>query len=101
MNYDTLKRSIDLILVFVLMILFAPVALLVAIAIKLESPGGAVLAETPPRVGKDGKLFFTLKFRSMIPNAHILIRTDPQYKEAYAGSPRNQGGPIYPQIFFG
>lgn len=84
MAYDFVKRMMDIILVIILGIVFFPIAVIVAMAIKLESPKGTILlGDTPPRVGKNGRLFRTLKFRSMIPNAHILIRTDPKYKEAY------------------
>lgn len=83
MSYSTLKRLMDVALALVLGMLFFPIGILVAIAIKLESPGGTVfLNDTPPRVGKDGKLFYTYKFRSMIPNAHALIRTDPAFRQA-------------------
>jgi len=83
MMYDHFKRLMDIVLVSSLLIGFFPISVIVAILIKLETPNGPVLADTPPRVGRNGKLFRTLKFRSMIPNAHILIRTDPIYKEAY------------------
>lgn len=83
MTYDTLKRVMDLILALILGVLFFPVSLVVAVAIKLESPNGPVFADTPNRVGKDGKLFRTYKFRSMIPNAYQLLRTDPKFKKAF------------------
>lgn len=59
-----------------------PICILTAIAIKIDSPG-PVFADTPPRVGKDGKLFRLYKFRSMIVNAHKLLRTDPRFKKLY------------------
>lgn len=48
----------------------------------VDSPG-PILADTPSRVGKDGKLFKMFKFRSMIPNAHELLREDPEFKKLY------------------
>jgi len=53
-----------------------------AIIIKLTSPG-PVFADIPKRVGKDGKLFYPYKFRSMIINAYHLLKTDPKFKKAY------------------
>jgi lipopolysaccharide/colanic/teichoic acid biosynthesis glycosyltransferase len=84
MGYETVKRGMDLVLALMLSVVFAPIAFLVALAIKLESPNGTILLkDAPPRVGKDGRLFHTLKFRSMIPNAYQLLRTDPKFREAY------------------
>lgn len=83
MNYEIIKRVMDVFFAITLGIIFFPVSLIVAIAIKLESPNGPVFADTPPRVGKNGKLFITYKFRSMIPNAYELIRTDPKLKELF------------------
>jgi len=82
MLYDFLKRLIDIVGSIFLGILFLPVCILTAIAIKLET-SGPVFAETPRRVGKNGKSFKLFKFRSMIQNAHILLRTDPRFKKLY------------------
>jgi len=86
--YSITKRIIDIVGSVVLMIIFAPVALIVAIAIMADSPG-PVLADTPKRVGKGGKLFKLLKFRSMIVNAHIKLRTDPNLRKLYQEYKKN------------
>lgn len=80
--YDFLKRTIDSIGAIILGIIFLPVCILTAIAIKLDSPG-PILADTPNRVGKNGKLFKLYKFRSMIINAHKLLRSEPQFEKLY------------------
>lgn len=80
--YEITKRTIDVVFSIILIILFSPIFLLVAIAIKLESKG-PVLADTPPRVGKYGKTFKMYKFRSMVQNAHHLLREDPKYAQLY------------------
>lgn len=82
MSYEIIKRILDLIFCLILLLLFAPIIALVAAAIKLESRG-PVLADTPKRVGKHGKLFYPYKFRSMIVNAYYLLKTDPKFKNAY------------------
>jgi len=64
-----------------LIILF-PILLLIALAIKIDSPG-PVFADTPKRVGKDGKLFRMYKFRSMVQNAHKLLEENPKLLEEY------------------
>lgn len=63
MLYDFLKRTIDLIGAGFALIILSPVFVLVAILIKLTSPGPIFFS--PERVGKGGKLFKMLKFRSM------------------------------------
>lgn len=80
--YDIAKRTIDLVGGSLLLILFLPVIIATAIAIKATSQG-PVFADTPKRVGKKGKLFHPYKFRSMILNAHGLLRKDPRFKKLY------------------
>ncbi|MDP1743608.1 MAG: sugar transferase [Candidatus Amesbacteria bacterium] len=83
MQYSDLKRLMDMFYAIVLGIVFGPICIVTAIAIKLETPDGPIFADIPKRVGKDGKLFTIYKFRSMIPDAHILLKTDPQFKKLY------------------
>ena len=82
MFYAISKRTIDLIGALVLLVLFSPIFLLTAILIKLTSPG-PILADVPKRLGRGGKPFHIYKFRSMIVNAHRLLRTDPKFRKAY------------------
>ncbi|MDT8305294.1 MAG: undecaprenyl-phosphate glucose phosphotransferase [Anaerolineae bacterium] len=58
-----LKRVIDVVGAIIGLIFFAPLMLLVAIAIKLESPGPAFFVQE--RMGLDGRPFKMIKFRSM------------------------------------
>ena len=58
-----LKRSFDIILSSLLIIIFSPLALLSALAIKLDD-GGPILYKQE-RIGRGGKPFQILKFRSM------------------------------------
>jgi len=88
MFYEITKRAIDLIMATILLIVFFPLLVLIAIAIKLDSPG-PVFADIPRRVGKNGKLFRIYKFRSMIANAHHLMKTDPKFRELYKRYQRN------------
>lgn len=76
------KRILDIILATVLLIFFSPIYFLTTIAIKLGSPG-PILADVPRRVGEHGKKFKMYKFRSMIINAHYLLRTDPRFKSLF------------------
>lgn len=76
------KRMMDIISSILLLLTFSPLILIIAIAIKLDSKG-PVLADTPKRVGKNGKLFKMFKFRSMVENAHEILREDPKYLKLY------------------
>lgn len=77
-----MKRMVDISAAIVLIIFFLPISIVSAILIKLDSPG-PIFADTPPRVGQNGKTFKFYKFRSMYNNAHVLLRTDPRFKELY------------------
>jgi lipopolysaccharide/colanic/teichoic acid biosynthesis glycosyltransferase len=80
--YEFCKRFIDIASAIILLIVFFPINLIVAIAIKLDSPG-PIFADTPDRVGRNGKLFKMMKFRSMIQNAHEMLREDPEFASLY------------------
>lgn len=64
------------------LIVLSPLLLIVAIAIKLDSPG-PILADTPMRAGFGGRLFRIYKFRSMIQNAHEILESNPQLLAEY------------------
>src|SRR5690348_14293967 len=61
--YPKVKRYIDIVFALLGLIIFSPFFLLIAIAIKLDSKGPVLFRQL--RVGKDKKLFFILKFRTM------------------------------------
>ena len=61
------KRTFDLLLATVGMLLFAPIAVAIAALIKLEDGGPVFFAQD--RVGRDCRVFRVLKFRSMVPDA--------------------------------
>lgn len=82
MIYDFSKRLLDIIGSAVGLVILSPVFLLVAIAIKVDSPG-PVFADTPMRAGNHGILFKIYKFRSMIKNAHELLEKNPKLLVEY------------------
>ena len=61
--YRWVKGLADWIIAAVLLIVLTPVMLVIAIAVKVTSPGPALLVQE--RVGKGGRVFSFLKFRSM------------------------------------
>ena len=82
--YQTyLKRFIDIVLSITLLILFSPICAVTAVIIKLTSPG-PLFADVPERIGRNTKRFTMYKFRSMINNAHVILRTDPKFAELFS-----------------
>jgi lipopolysaccharide/colanic/teichoic acid biosynthesis glycosyltransferase len=61
------KRSLDITMGAALGALMLPAMLLIAVAIRLDSPGPALFRAK--RVGRDGKLFSMYKFRTMVQGA--------------------------------
>jgi exopolysaccharide biosynthesis polyprenyl glycosylphosphotransferase len=72
-----LKRVLDIVVSFLLLIVFAIPALIAIILIHIDSKGKAIFAQE--RVGKDGKLFTMYKFRTMLDDVN-------PYQEAPATS---------------
>jgi Undecaprenyl-phosphate glucose phosphotransferase len=66
-----IKRAEDLLLTIPILIFLSPLMLLVALAIRLDSPGPIFFRQ--PREGFNNRLFEVLKFRSM---AHEECQTD-------------------------
>jgi exopolysaccharide biosynthesis polyprenyl glycosylphosphotransferase len=64
------KRIFDLVAGSALTLVLAPVLAVVALLIRLEGPGPALIRQK--RVGENGRLFDMLKFRSMVPEAEAL-----------------------------
>ena len=62
-----LKRAFDMLVSSAGLLVFSPVALAIAVAVKVED-GGAVFF-TQERVGRHGRVFLAYKFRSMVPDA--------------------------------
>ncbi len=61
------KRLVDVTLAGVLLVLTFPIMLLTAVAIRLEGRGPVFYLQK--RVGRHGKTFSIIKFRSMVPDA--------------------------------
>lgn len=88
-TYDRyIKRLFDIISSVTLLVLFFPFGAIIALLIKLETRG-PVFADTPERVGNDGHLFKMFKFRSMVENAHMMLRRDPKMRLLYEKYKRN------------
>ncbi|GED44116.1 exopolysaccharide biosynthesis polyprenyl glycosylphosphotransferase [Cobetia marina] len=62
-DYEVIKRGMDILAALILIPLLAPVMLLTALAIRLDSPGKALFCQ--PRMGFHCRPFTVYKFRSM------------------------------------
>jgi exopolysaccharide biosynthesis polyprenyl glycosylphosphotransferase len=62
-----LKRTFDLAVSSLMLLVFAPVMAAIAVAVKLDSPGSVLFRQR--RIGRDGRPFEMLKFRSMFEDA--------------------------------
>ena len=65
--YKIFKRTADVIISFLALLILSPIFLLTAIVVKLESKGPIIFKQQ--RLGKGGKVFNIYKFRSMCQNA--------------------------------
>ena len=66
------KRVFDIVFSLFAIILLSPVYLIVAMLIKIKSPGAPVIF-AHKRIGKDGKFFRVYKFRTMVANAEKIL----------------------------
>lgn len=64
-----MKRLMDVVFSFFILMAFLPFGLIISICIALESRGGVFYRQE--RIGLGGKPFMLLKFRSMRPNAEL------------------------------
>lgn len=91
MLYKIINRIVDFFVAFLCILFFSPVLIIISLLIFIDKPKGPIFADIPKRVGYNGNLFFIYKFRSMIPNAHELIKKDPKFKELLDKHNKNQG----------
>lgn len=80
-----MKRTMDIVVSVILLVLTWPLFLVIAIWIKLDSRGPVIYA--PQRVGANGKPFRMLKFRSMV--------VDADSHQAEVAEKDSEGRPVY------
>lgn len=81
-----LKRAFDIVVAALLLLILSPIFLVIAIWIKIDSPGSVFYASK--RVGTRNSVFGLLKFRSMVVNAEKL-------KEQLLAQNERQDGPMF------
>jgi lipopolysaccharide/colanic/teichoic acid biosynthesis glycosyltransferase len=85
-SYRIVKRATDLVMALMALPFLAPIGLLCALAIYIESPGSVIFSQQ--RTGRHGRRFRMFKFRTMVPNAeelkaslqHLNILPPPDFK---------------------
>jgi lipopolysaccharide/colanic/teichoic acid biosynthesis glycosyltransferase len=85
-RYLVAKRTFDLAVCIWLLPVVAIIMVLVALAIRLDSPGPVLIAQQ--RTGRDGRRFRMFKFRTMVQNAeelkaglrHLNVLPPPDFK---------------------
>ena len=93
--YEIGKAALDRLLAFMALLVLLPFLAAISLVVMVDSPGSPIFAQ--PRVGKDGRRFILLKFRSMEANSD-----DREYKayiERYVkeGAPYKEdpAGPVF------
>ena len=88
------KRVFDIVGTLILAIVFSP--LMLVIWLLMPRNGGSVIYKHR-RIGKDGKAFECLKFRTMVPNAEEvlqqLLQSDPQAKAEWVSDHKLRNDP--------
>jgi exopolysaccharide biosynthesis polyprenyl glycosylphosphotransferase len=83
------KRLIDILLALVALVIFSPVLGIIALLIRLDSPGPAVFSQR--RVGEDGRPFDIHKFRTM--------RVGAEEQQAQLQDFNQSSGPLFKMKF--
>ena len=95
-----IKRQMDLFLVIFGGLFILPLLLLIALAVKLSSPGPVLYRHR--RIGRNGKYFDAFKFRSMVMDADKKLKevldADPRLREEWEASHKLKNDPRITKI---
>lgn len=81
-TYDVFKRLLDVTLVASALIALWPLFLILAIAVKLDSPGPIIYRRRV--LGRDGRVFDAFKFRTMHVNGDEILARNPELQAELA-----------------
>jgi exopolysaccharide production protein ExoY len=76
-----LKRTVDMLIAATALLITAPLMLLIALAVRLDSPGPIIFRQL--RLGRHGRIFRCLKFRSMYVDAEERLRANEELYALY------------------
>ncbi len=78
-RYVVVKRVLDVVLAAFLLVVLSPLLLLIALIIRLDSPGPSIYSQD--RVGAAGRLFTFYKFRTMKTGTPVLSTAELQQRQ--------------------
>jgi exopolysaccharide biosynthesis polyprenyl glycosylphosphotransferase len=87
----TLKHAIDRVVAALLIVVAAPLLAVIALLIKRDSRGPVLFRQR--RMGRDGKVFDVLKFRTMWGNPAVQGEADAGWVAAMTGNESTPAGP--------
>ncbi len=100
-NLSYVKRAFDIIISFLLIIIFSPFLLVIMIFIKVSSRGPVFFSHQ--RIGKDRKTFQCLKFRTMVPDAEkrldALLKENPELSREWSVQQKLRADPRVEPLF--
>lgn len=70
--YHIIKRAFDIIFSLVLIVVLSPLFIIISLLVLMGSRGNPFFAHY--RIGKNGKVMYIYKFRTMVPNAENMIK---------------------------
>ena len=79
--YEVCKRVLDISASLALLILASPLLIVIALVVKMSSKGPVFFAHR--RLGRNGKEFACLKFRTMSVDAEERLKQDPQLRRRF------------------
>ncbi|MGI8486311.1 MAG: sugar transferase, partial [Thermomicrobiales bacterium] len=82
--YAVAKRIADITVATILLILILPFIAIIALAIKMTSPGAVIFRQV--RVGKNMQLFTCYKFRSMVSDAEWILDQNADLKAIHSAN---------------
>jgi len=89
--YEWSKRTIDALGAAMLLLVFSPLILAVAVVIKITSPGPVFFEQV--RLGRGGRPFRCLKFRTMVPDAEKRLQNDPVLRAVFESNYKIKNDP--------
>jgi lipopolysaccharide/colanic/teichoic acid biosynthesis glycosyltransferase len=83
-RYELYKQGLDVVGSLILLVFTAPLFLVVAICIKLTSPGPVLYKHR--RLGRGGKEFWCVKFRTMAVDAEDQLKRNAELRQRFEGN---------------